>query len=345
MYILGIEVSDFEKEVADYIGCKHAIGVASGSEALLIAMMAAGIGPGDEVVCPSYTFFATAGSAWRLGARPVWADIDRLTYNVSPADIARRITPRTRAIIPVHLYGQCADMDAIMKIASEKNVPVIEDAAQAIGARFGGKKAGAMGLAGCISFFPTKNLGALGDAGLITTDDDGMAEKCRVLRVHGMEPKYYHRLVGLNGRIDAMQCAFLRAKLRHLDEWIRARRRNAALYRRLFAEKKIVGIELPAEVRDHTYNQFVIRVKGSGRRDALRRFLADNKIGTEIYYPVPLHLQECFRLLGGKAGDLPESERAAMETLALPIFPELTEAEIRFVVESIAAFCRGGTCG
>ncbi|MCX7805231.1 MAG: DegT/DnrJ/EryC1/StrS family aminotransferase [Planctomycetota bacterium] len=339
MYILGEEVAAFEREAAAYIGCRHAVGVASGSEALLIAMMALGIGPGDEVICPTYTFFATAGSVRRLGARPVWAEIDPVTFNVSPEDIARRISSRTRAIIPVHLFGQCADMEAIMKIAASGGIPVIEDAAQAIGTPCCGRMAGAVGSIGCISFFPTKNLGALGDAGMIVTDDHELAEKCRMLRTHGMEPKYFHKIVGLNGRIDALQCAFLRVKLKRLDGWIAARRRNAALYRRLFDEMEIRGVEPPVEVRPgHTYNQFVVRVPGEGRRDALRKFLAGRGIGTEIYYPVPLHMQECFADLGGREGDFPESERAARETLALPIFPELTEDEIRYVAEAIAGF-------
>lgn len=339
MYILGEEVAAFEKEAAAYIGCRHAIGVASGSEALLISMMALGIGPGDEVICPTYTFFATAGSVRRLGAKPIWAEMDPATFNISPEDIERRISPRTKAVIPAHLFGQCADMDAIMKIAASRGIPVIEDAAQAIGTPCGGRTAGAVGNIGCLSFFPTKNLGALGDAGMITTNDDELAARCRILRTHGMEPKYFHRTVGLNGRIDALQCAFLRVKLKRLDSWIAARRRNATLYRRLFSEMGVRGIEPPAEVRPgHTYNQFVVRVAGEGRRDALRNFLAERGIGSEIYYPVPLHLQECFADIGGREGDFPESERAARETLALPIFPELTEDEIRYAVRTIAEF-------
>lgn len=356
-YIMGPELADFESECAAFIGVEHALGVSSGTDALVLALMALGVGSvgsrgpavggsADEVICPSYSFFATAGSVWRVGARPVFVDIDPLTYNCDPVEIAARIGPHTRAIMPVHLYGQCADLSGILAAAGD--IPVIEDAAQAIGARSGDRQAGSVGAFGCFSFFPSKNLGCLGDGGLLTTNDATLAETARIMRVHGGEPKYYHRVVGGNFRMDPLQAAFLRAKLPRLPGATEGRRRNANLYRELFAAAGIVApsptevedgrIGLPAQPADHTYNQFVIR---SSRRDELRDWLTARGVGVEIYYPVPLHAQECFASLGHRAGEFPHSERAANETLALPIFPELTEAELRYVVSSIVTFCGG----
>ncbi|MFO1054806.1 MAG: DegT/DnrJ/EryC1/StrS family aminotransferase [Planctomycetota bacterium] len=345
-YIMGPEIDGLEKECAAFLGCKHALGVSSGTDALILALMSLGIGPGDEVVCPTYTFFATAGAVWRVGARPVFVDIDPATYNCDPKAIAAAITPRTRAIIPVHLFGQCADMDPIL--AAAKSIPVIEDAAQAIGTRYGDRCAGSMGAFGCFSFFPSKNLGCLGDGGLVTTNDDALAEMARVMRVHGGKPKYYHRVVGGNFRLDPLQAAFLRVKLPRLPAATEGRRRNAAFYERLFRAAGVVStsptevapdrIGLPVRVGDHIYNQFVIR---SPRREELRQHLQARGVGTEVYYPVPLHMQDCFKALGHREGDFPHSERAARESLALPIFPELSEAEMRHVADSVVAFCKG----
>ncbi|MEK7862055.1 MAG: DegT/DnrJ/EryC1/StrS family aminotransferase, partial [Chloroflexota bacterium] len=324
-YIMGPELTAFESECAAFIGAKHALGVSSGTDALILALMALGVGPADEVICPTYAFFATAGAIWRVGARPIFVDIDPSTYNCAPAAIRAKIGSRTRAIIPVHLYGQSADMDAILAAAGD--VPVIEDAAQAIGAKCGATQVGALGTFGCFSFFPSKNLGCLGDGGLLTTDDARLAEKARILRVHGAEPKYYHHVVGGNFRLDALQAAFLRAKLPKLPAGTAARRRNAAKYRERFEEAGVVAespievgpgeIGLPFARRDHTYNQFVVRVQS---RDELRKWLASRGIGTEVYYPVPLHEQDCFASLQHRVGEFPHAERAARETLALPIF-------------------------
>jgi dTDP-4-amino-4,6-dideoxygalactose transaminase len=362
-YILGPEVDALEKECAQYIGVKHAIGVSSGSDALLVALMALGIGPGDEVICPTYTFFATAGAIWRLGAKPVFCDINPTCYNCDASSIKRCLTPQTKAVIPVHLFGQCADMDPIVELAREKGLHVIEDAAQAIGAEYRGKRAGTMGSLACFSFFPSKNLGALGDAGLLTTSDDALAEKARILRSHGGKPKYYHHVVGGNFRIDALQAALIRVKLRHLDEATKRRQANASLYTELFQLSELAApntcespcsqscprsspadptkVLLPVTCQSrHIYNQYVIRVAGEGRRDRLQAFLKDKKIGTEIYYPVPMHLQSCFASLSYKSGSFPVAEAAARETLALPIFPELTGDEIRYVVDRILEFFR-----
>ena len=336
-FILGPEVAALEREIAAYCGCGSAVGVSSGTDALLVALMALEIGPGDEVVTTPFTFFATAGVIARLGARTVFVDIDPATYNIDPAGIEAVLTPQTRAIIPVHLFGRLADMDAIMPIAGAAHVPVVEDAAQAIGARDArGRQGGAIGNMGCFSFFPSKNLGAFGDAGLVTTQDEALDARLRQLRVHGMEPKYYHSMVGGNFRLDALQAAVLRVKLQQLDGWHEARRSNAARYRRLFEEYDLTRhVTLPADVPGHIYNQFVIRVRD---RDALRSHLADAGVGTEIYYPLPLHLQECFADLGYGPGDFPHSERAAREVLALPIFPELTDEDLRHVTAAIARF-------
>jgi dTDP-4-amino-4,6-dideoxygalactose transaminase len=348
-FVLGSEVDAFERECAEWIGVRHALGVSSGTDALILALMASCIGPGDEVICPSYTFFATAGSIWRVGATPVFVDIDPVSFNCDPEDVARKLGPKTRAILPVHLYGQCAEMGALLELVGGRDIAIIEDAAQAIGARWNGRSAGSIGTFGCFSFFPTKNLGCLGDGGLVTTEDDDLANRARIMRVHGMEPKYYHSMVGGNFRIDALQAAFLRVKLPRLREAEQRRRANAARYRELFAAADLVAPEgerapgrlgLPAELsKDHTYNQFVVRVFGDGARDALRATLTESGVGTEVYYPVPLHLQECFRSLGHQAGDFPESERAALETLALPIFPELRPDEIERVVSVTADWC------
>jgi dTDP-4-amino-4,6-dideoxygalactose transaminase len=335
-FILGAEVDAFEQEIAAAIGVRHAIGVSSGTDALLMALMALDIGPGDEVVMPTYSFFATAGSVARLGATSRLVDIDPVTFNADPAAVVRAVTDRTRAIMPVHLFGLCAEMDPILKLARDRGIPVIEDAAQAIGAHYRKRPAGTMGAIGCFSFFPSKNLGAFGDAGLVTTNDDALAHRLRLLRGHGAEPKYFHKIVGGNFRIDAIQAAVLRVKLRHLEGWTEGRRRNAERYRALF---KQAGLPVAAPVepseRHHIYNQFVIRAP---RRDALRTHLESAGVGTEIYYPVPFHLQECFKALGHRVGDFPEAECAAAETLALPIYGELTESQQAYVVEAIAGF-------
>lgn len=342
-FILGPEVESFEAEIAAYLGVPHAIGVASGTDALLLALKALGIGPGDAVIVPSFTFFATAGVVANVGATPIFADIDPLTFNISPASISAALkagTPRrerVKAIIPVHLYGQMADMDEIMAIAHKFGLYVVEDAAQAIGAEYNGKKAGTIGHIGCFSFFPTKNLGAYGDGGLVVTSDDELAERIRMLRVHGSKPKYYHHLVGTNSRLDALQAAILRAKLPHLAEWTRARQRIADRYDELLRGIKSIRLPYRTPNRTHIFHQYTVRVLG-GKRDALRDHLAAQGIGTEVYYPLPLHLQPCFRHLGYREGDLPESERASREVLSLPMFPELTREEQDRVVEAIRDF-------
>jgi dTDP-4-amino-4,6-dideoxygalactose transaminase len=334
-FILGPKVEQLEKDIAAYSNCSHAIGVSSGSDALLACLMAENIGPGDEVITTPYTFFATAGVIARLGATPVFVDIDPLTYNLDASQILSKVTKRTRAIIPVYLYGQMADMDAVMRIAEQRGFVVIEDAAQAIGSEYKGRRAGSIGHYGCFSFFPSKNLGGAGDGGMVVTNDAQRADKLRCLRGHGAKPKYYHKIVGGNFRLDAIQAAVVSAKLPHLDEWTAARQRNAKRYDELFA-KAGLSIGLPAVVSDrHIFNQYVIRVSS---RDELQAHLKKNGVGTEVYYPVPLHLQECFAYLGYKAGAFPESERAARETLALPIQPELTEPQARFVVECVSEF-------
>jgi len=340
-FILGPEVERFEAEAASYLGARHAIGVTSGTDALLVAMMALDLGPGDEVIVPTYSFFATAGCVSRTGATPVLVDIDPVTYNLDVEAVRRAVTPRTRAIVPVHLYGQAAEMDALMALAAEHGLTVIEDAAQALGATYGGRALGTIGHFGCFSFYPSKNLGAAGDAGLVTVNDDDLAARVRLLRVHGAQRTYHHEKVGGNFRMAAVQAAVLGVKLRHLDAWTEARRRNADRYRALFASLAPgVPVTLPVERpgRRHIYNQFVIRAE---RRDGLRDHLRAHGVGCEIYYPVPFHLQPCFAYLGVPAGALPVSERAAAETLALPIYSELTEAQQAYVVETIAAFYAG----
>jgi dTDP-4-amino-4,6-dideoxygalactose transaminase len=346
-YILGREVEALEAACAGYLGVRHAIGVSSGSDALALALLALGIGPGDEVICPAYTFFATASAIVRLGAVPVFVDIDPDTYLVDPASVAARLSPRTRAIVPVHLFGQCADLDALAALC---DVPIIEDAAQAIGTARGDRRAGSMGTFGCFSFYPSKNLGGFGDGGLVTTRDDALADRARILRAHGAMPKHHHAQVGYNFRLDALQAALLHVKLPGLDALIARRAAVAARYAALFQEAGLAGpngapgdspLGLPRMGPGVTFNQFVIRVRGAGTRDRLRAFLGERGIGTEVYYPVPLHRQPCFAALGYAEGSMPFAEAAAKETLALPIFPELTEDEIAYVTDAVRAFYRG----
>jgi len=340
IFILGPEVTALEEEIAKFCGARFAVGVSSGTDALLLALMALGVKAGDEVVTSAYSFFATAGAVWRLGAKPVFVDIEPGSFNLDPAQLESKITPRTKAILPVHLYGRCADLDPILATAQRRGVAVIEDAAQAIGATDGkGRQAGTVGKVGCFSFFPTKNLGGFGDGGLVTTQDPELAERMRVLRVHGSKPKYYHKEVGGNFRLDAIQAAVLRVKLKQLPAWTEGRRANAGRYRRMIEAAGLSSrVTVPADVPGHIYNQFVIRV---AERDRLQAFMTEKGVGTEIYYPVPLHLQECFASLGHRKGDLPVSEAAAAQSLALPIYPELTEEQQRYVVDQIKAFFGG----
>jgi dTDP-4-amino-4,6-dideoxygalactose transaminase len=331
MCILGPRVEELEQRVASLSDCRFGVGVSSGTDALLAALMALEIGAGDEVITPTFTFFATAGCVSRVGATPVFVDIDTRTYNIDPEKIERAITPRTKAIIPVHLFGQMCDMDPILEIARRHNLYVIEDAAQAISAQYKGLKAGSIGHVGCFSFYPTKNLGGAGDGGMLVTNDADLHERLLVMRNHGAKPKYYHKAIGGNFRLDPIQAAILLVKLPHLEAWSEGRRRNAAIYDKAFAGGPI-GIPWINSDTVSIYNQYVIRVHG---RDELIVHLQGQQIGTEIYYPVPLHLQECFRNLGYKEGDLPESERAAREVVALPVYPELFEEQVRFVCNSI----------
>jgi dTDP-4-amino-4,6-dideoxygalactose transaminase len=345
-FILGPDVGKLEERVAAYCQVKYGIGVTSGTDALLVALMALGIGPGDEVITTPYSFFATAGAVVRLGAKPVLVDIDPVTYNLDPAKIKSALTAKTKALIPVHLYGQCADMAPIMDVAKQHDLSVIEDAAQAIGSEYqDGRRACSIGTIGCLSFFPSKNLGCLGDGGMAVTNDPDLAERMRVLRVHGSKPKYYHKRIGGNFRLDTIQAAVLNVKLNYLDGWTKKRQENATRYETLFKESGLTRTEkvkLPEPVyrrsgtkHYHIYNQFVLRVE---QRDALMAYLKQKGIGAEIYYPVPFHLQECFLSLGYKEGDFPESERAAKETVAIPIYPELTAAQQTEVVEAVVAF-------
>jgi dTDP-4-amino-4,6-dideoxygalactose transaminase len=359
--ILGSEVESFERSMADYCGNRFALGVSSGTDALLIALMALGLGAGDEVIVPTFSFFATAGAVARLGATPVFVDSEMRSFNMNPKLLKQRITPRTKAIIPVHLFGQIAAMDEILVIADEHGIPVIEDAAQAIGAEYSnGAKAGSMGLIGCFSFYPTKNLGAFGDAGLITTNDEELYVKLKCLRNHGMEPRYYHKFVGGNFRMDAIQAAVLAVKLNRLEAWHEARRRNAELYTRLFAELGLVqsvkhseggvcetclhanSFHVPHEIypnagitNHHIYHQYTVRAP---HRDRLRSFLAEKGIGAEIYYPVPLHRQECFAHLASNDADFAVANCLANHVLSFPIYPELAPEQIHYVVEMIAEF-------
>jgi dTDP-4-amino-4,6-dideoxygalactose transaminase len=337
-FIMGPEIEGLERELAKMLGIRHAIAVSSGTDALLLPLMALGITSGDEVITSTYSFFATAGAIVRVGARPVLVDIDPVTFNIDADQIESAISPRTRAILPVHLFGQSADLDPIMRIAAAHDVPVIEDAAQAIGATYQSRPVGGIGAFGCFSFFPSKNLGAFGDAGLVTTTDDDLAARARLLRTHGMQPKYYHHLVGANFRMDALQAAILRIKAPHLAGWTAGRRANAERYRELFHAAGLEdAVALPPEPTDrlHIYNQFVIRTP---ERDALKRHLDEQGIGNEIYYPVPFHLQPCFASLGHGRGDFPHAEQAANQSLAIPIYGELTADEQRAVVSAIASF-------
>jgi dTDP-4-amino-4,6-dideoxygalactose transaminase len=337
-FVMGPEIDALEAELAGLLGVPHAVAVSSGTDAVLLALMVLGIGPGDEVVTSTYSFFATAGSIVRVGAQPVLVDIDPATFNVDPAAVSRAITPRTKAILPVHLFGLSADMDPILDEASRSGIAVVEDAAQAIGATYKGRPLGSLGAIGCFSFFPSKNLGAFGDAGLLTTRDARLAEQARMLRNHGMQPKYYHHVIGGNFRMDALQAAVLRVKAPHLEAWTEARRVNARRYRRLFADAGLDGrVVLPQETSGcrHIFNQFVVRTT---ERDELKGHLDARGIGNEIYYPVPFHLQPCFAGLGYRAGDFPHAERAAAESLAIPIYGELTSEQQQAVVNAMAEF-------
>ena len=342
-FILGPKVEQCEKAIARYCGCSRAVGVSSGSDALLACLMAERIGPGDEVITTPFTFFATAGAIARVGATPVFVDIDPTTYNIDTSKIPAKVTKRTRAIIPVHLYGQMADMDAVMCVAEKHELVVIEDAAQAIGAEYKRRRAGSIGHYGCLSFFPSKNLGAFGDGGMIVTNDAQRADTLTCLRAHGSKPKYHHKMIGGNFRLDAIQAAVVSAKLPHLDAWTAARQRHAERYNELFRTAGLTStangpapVSLPTIVTDrHIFNQYVIRVS---RRDQLKAALQARGVGTEVYYPVPMHLQECFAHLGHEAGAFPESERAANEILAIPVHPEISDAQARHVVEIIRDF-------
>jgi len=340
-FILGPEVAALEDEIKPLVGCEYVFGCASGSDALLLALMALDVGPEDEVITIPFTFVATAGAIARLGARTVFVDIDPETYNLDPSQLEEAITPKTKAIIPVHLFGLPADMDAIMEVANRHGIPVIEDAAQAIGAKHKSRLVGSIGSIGCYSFFPSKNLGGAGDGGLITTNDASLAAKLRMLRVHGSKNKYEYPILGINSRLDALQAAILRVKLRYLEAWTAARQKNADRYRALFREMKLeerVKATIAPKGYDHIYNQFTIRV---GDRDGLREHLRSRGIPSEIYYPYPLHLQPALADLGYQPGDLPHSEAASVEVLSLPIYPELTERQLRTVVEGIAEFYKG----
>lgn len=342
-FIMGPQVKSLEEKVAAYTNSKYAIGCASGSDALLISLMAIDLKPGEEVITTPYTFFATAGAIARLNAKTVFVDIDPKTYNIDPALIEKAITKKTRAIIPVHLYGQSADMDPIMEIAKKHNLVVIEDGAQAIGTEYKGRRVGSIGHFGCFSFFPSKNLGGFGDGGMVTTNSDEYAERVRVLRVHGSKPKYYHKFVGMNSRLDTLQAAVIEVKLKYLDKWSAARKANTCWYNDALTKAGLVDRHLitPYEVPGgrHIYNQYIIRAKN---RDGLMARFKEKGIGTEIYYPVPLHVQECFADLGYKAGDLPNSEAAAKETMALPIYPELTTEQKQYIVDTIKEFYNKG---
>jgi len=348
-FILGPKVKEFEDKVAEYCGCSYAVGVSSGTDALLISLMTAGIGSGDLVVTTPFTFFATVGSITRVGAAPLFVDIDRTTYNMDPSKLASTMAglgaaerSRVKAIMPVHLFGQCADVGPILETAKKYNLLVIEDAAQAIGAEITfrdgvSRRAGSMGEYGCFSFFPSKNLGAFGDGGMVTTNSKDLYERLIIMRGHGAKPKYYHRVIGGNFRLDALQAAILIVKLKYLDQWTAGRQENAKAYRELFQNAGLTEVTLPVEKeKRHIYNQFVIRLKG--RRDELREFLNAQGIGTEVYYPLPLHVQDCFKYLGYRPEDFPESVNAAATTLALPIYPELKREQLEAVVQKIKEF-------
>jgi dTDP-4-amino-4,6-dideoxygalactose transaminase len=338
--ILGQEVAQLEDEIAAYCGASHGVGCGSGTDALSLALHGLEIGPGDEVILPTFTFFATAGSVCRTGARPVFVDIDPATYNLDPYQVESKITPRTRALLIVHLFGQCADMTGLWQIGARRHLPIIEDAAQSLGGEYQSKRAGSLGVVGCLSFYPTKNLGAYGDAGMTVTSDPALAARMACLRVHGMEPKYFHKHLGWNARIDALQACMLRVKLPRLDGWISRRQEAAARYDALIEEQHLTHfLERPVvrPQRRHTFNQYVVRV-ARGERDNLVRHLKSEGIGSEIYYPTPLHLQECLSWLGYREGDFPASEEACRSVLALPMFPEITEQQQHLVIRSCAAF-------
>lgn len=352
-YILGPEVDALEKECAAYCGTRFALGVSSGTDALIMALLAFDIGAGDEVICPTYSFFATAGAIWRTGAKPVFVDVEPGTFNMDPKSLSKAITPRTKAIMPVHLFGQCADIDAILAIAADAGLPVIEDAAQAIGAERSGRRAGAFGAIGCFSFFPSKNLGAMGDAGFVTTNDQALYDKLKIIRVHGGVSEYHHAMVGGNFRIDALQAALVRVKLPLLDASTEGRQRNAQFYTKALTDAGIAGhssdkpLTLPAATTGrHIFNQYVVVVNDAApgdkpnKRDALQAALKEKNVASKVYYPVPLHLQACFASLGYKPGQLPTAERLAQTSLALPIFPELSQAELQYTVDAIVAALR-----
>ncbi len=338
-FILGPKVEECEAKIAEYCGVRYACGVSSGTDALLISLMCEGIGPGDEVITPDFSFFATAGSVMRTGAKPVFAEIDPVTFNLDPEKLAAKITPKTKALIPVHLFGQTAEMDPVLTLAKKHNLIVIEDAAQAIGAEYKGRRAGSLGDYGCFSFFPSKNLGAFGDAGMVVTNDPEKAEKLRLFRNHGAKPKYFHSVIGGNFRLDALQAAVITVKLRYLDEWTRKRQENARIYDELFAASGIAAggqIALPKRVQNrHIFNQYVIRAR---RRDELIEHLKEKGIGSEIYYPVPFHAQKCFEGLRPRKEDFPESAKAAREVLAIPVYPELSDEQKKLVVSAIRDF-------
>jgi dTDP-4-amino-4,6-dideoxygalactose transaminase len=340
--ILGSEVAALESEVARYCGAGYAVGCSSGSDALLLALHALGVGPGDEVILPPFTFFASVGAVCRLGARPVFADIDPITFNIDPAAVAGKITPRTRAIMVVHLFGQTAEMEPLWRLADRHDVMIVEDSAQAIGAEYRGKRTGKLGDIACFSFYPSKNLGSYGDAGMTVSDDRDWAARMNCLRTHGMEPRYHHKYIGWNARLDTLQAAILRVKLPHLDRWTEARQAAARRYDAMIEENGLESYLLRPVVqmhRRHVFNQYVVRVSG-GQRDGLVRHLRAEKIGCEVYYPIPLHLQECLRYLGHREGDFPVSEQACRSVLALPIFPEITADQQSRVLQTAAAFLR-----
>ncbi len=330
-YVLGETVSQLEKRIAEYSGAAFGIGVASGTDALLLSLKACGVGQGDEVITSTYSFFASAGTIWNAGARPVFVDIDPGTFNLDVSQIKHKLSPRTKAVMPVHLFGQCANMGPVMGVAAEKGLAVVEDAAQSIGALWSGRRAGSIGTTGCFSFYPTKNLGAYGDGGMIVTSDPALADRLRLLRVHGAKPKYFHKIVGFNSRLDAVQAAILLVKLDHLDSWSERRRQNARVYDRLFRGSDVVVPEV-GEGNVSIFNQYVVRVP---RRDAVKEYLKKKGVDTDVYYPLPLHLQECFQELGYTRGQLPNAEKAAAESLALPIYPELTSEQQEYVVSSV----------
>lgn len=336
-FIMGEDVKLLEKEIASYSSTKYGIGVSSGTEALLLALKAIGIKDQDEVITTSFTFMATGGAISNAGATPIFCDIDLRTYNIDPKEIVKKITKKTKAIIPVHIYGQCAEMDEILKIAKDHNLKVIEDTAQAIGATYKGKSAASMGDLGCISFFPSKNLGAYGDGGMVVTNNDEFADKVKILRVHGSKVRYIHSIIGTNARLDNLQAAILRVKLKYLDNWTKKREANAEIYNELFKETDDVVTPYTPSYNKHVYHQYVIMVDSS-KRDLLIGHLGKNNIEARVYYPVPLHLQECYKFLGYKNGDLPNAEKAASSTLALPVYPELTKEEIMFIAKTIKDF-------